>query len=193
MYVVCYVAVVLRRLPDNQVQPFGSSVYHMALPDSDIDATINLPSVAVDRHLSMQFFSKLAKHLQQSGFASSVEVVSRTRVPVLKFKDTLFGFKFDVSLDNYHGIQQTAYMGKRTKQLPQLRPLFVALKAFLVQNNLASARDGGINSLVLTSMVASFLEVCQAWDLPPVDATLTLHFRQIPSTKDLRRQRTSVI
>ena len=178
---------VLRRLPHIQVQPFGSSVYHMALPDSDIDATINLPSVAVDRHLSVQLFSKLARHLQQSGFASSVEVVSRTRVPVLKFKDTLFGFKFDVSLDNYHGIHQTAYMGVRTKQLPGLRPLFVALKAFLVQNNISTARDGGINSLMLISMVGSFLEVCHPWNAPLLSTRLSLHYLDKPKVPTISK------
>ena len=82
------------------------------------------------------------------------------KTPILSFQDREFGITFDVSCQgDHHGIDISQIMASLSRRRPVLKPLFFTVKALLAQHDLASVRTGGANSVILLSMVSSFLEV----------------------------------
>ena len=50
-------------------------------------------------------------------------------------------------------------MASLSRRRSVVKPLFFTAKALLAQHDLASVRTGGVDSVILLSMVSSFLEV----------------------------------
>jgi non-canonical poly(A) RNA polymerase PAPD5/7 len=64
------------------------------------------------------------------------QVISRARIPIVKFEHVASGLPFDVCFDQTSGPQGAALVRQLVADWPPLRPLVVVLKLFLQQRDL---------------------------------------------------------
>lgn len=139
--------------PSAEIAVFGSYAMGLYLPTSDIDAVlINSGCGNVVSGLKA-----IASALHRRQMAVNVEVISKAKVPIIKFEEAASGYKFDISFDVANGPQAAEAMKGYLAQLPSMRPLVIVLKIFLLQRNLNEVYHGGLGSYALLTAVAAFL------------------------------------
>ena len=139
---------------DATLKIFGSFATDLYLPTSDIDAVVLNSGL----ENPVDGLKALAKSLSRKKMGRNIVVLSRARVPIIKYDDAETGYKFDVSFDVPNGPQAAAYVCQLMASLPPMRPLVMILKVFLQQRELNEVFSGGIGSYALLVMVASFLQ-----------------------------------
>lgn len=137
-----------------QLQVFGSFATGLYLPTSDIDAVI-LHSGCRQVQDGLR---ALANALSRRGMAKNVQVISKARVPIIKFQEKESGFQFDISFDVANGPQAAQFLNKWLKEIPQVRPICLVVKFFLQQRELNEVYTGGIGSYALLTMIVAFLK-----------------------------------
>ena len=153
--------------PKAIVQPFGSFVTRLYLPNSDID-------IVILNVISSKALMSLAHALAESGMASSIEVIAQARIPIIKYADAETNIRIDFSFATTHtttngsstsssstssGIKAAEFINNCQNEYPNLRPLILFLKYFLYIRNLHETYTGGIGSYLLQLMILSFLQL----------------------------------
>jgi non-canonical poly(A) RNA polymerase PAPD5/7 len=140
--------------PSANVQVFGSFASGLYLPTSDVDVVI-LNSGCVDVALGLK---ALASALARQGLATNFQVISKARVPIVKFREIQSGYNFDVSFDIANGPEAASTIRSLMDRFSAMRPLTLVLKVFLQQRELNEVYSGGLGSYALSVMIASFLQ-----------------------------------
>ena len=140
--------------PSATLEVFGSFATDLYLPTSDIDAVI-LNSGCNNIQTALR---ALAKSLSRKKLAENIVILSKARVPIVKFEEMESGYKFDISFDVANGPQAAGYVSRLMDSLPPMRHLVLVLKVFLQQRDLNEVYSGGIGSYALLVMVAAFLQ-----------------------------------
>lgn len=149
--------------PNCQIHAFGSFAAGLYLPDADIDlvlvshdfATRGIPQVD-----SSQVLFKLADHLVREGLATrgSMEIITKAKVPLVKFKEELTGIRVDISFENLTGPTANAtFIGWRTAY-PAMPILVTVIKQFLLMRGLNEVVNGGIGGFSVTCLVTALLQ-----------------------------------
>ena len=89
---------------------------------------------------------------------SYLEVIEKTRVPLVKFQHEPTGIQVDVCFNQTTGPQAATLVHSYMRSLPPLRPLTFVLKSFLASRGLNQPYTGGIGSFMLQMMIVSFLQ-----------------------------------
>ena len=137
-----------------QLQVFGSFATGLYLPTSDIDAVI----LRSGCRQVQDGLRALANALSRRGMAKNVQVISKARVPIIKFQEKESGFQFDISFDVANGPQAAQFLNKWLQEIPQVRPICLVVKFFLQQRELNEVYTGGIGSYALLTMIVAFLK-----------------------------------
>lgn len=140
--------------PDARLEVFGSFATGLYLPTSDVDAVI-LDSGCTD---IPQGLKALATSMARRNIACNMQVISKARVPIVKFEESESGYNFDISFDVANGPEAAANVRGIMDRLPPMRPLVMVLKVFLHQRQLNEVYSGGVGSYALLVMVACFLQ-----------------------------------
>ena len=99
----------------------------------------------------------IAKALRKAQITSYLEVI-QARVPIIKLDHLRSGLGVDICVNNGTGVQAGELICSFKAQYPALEPLAVFLKVFLGQRSLNDTYTGGIGSVILVSMIISFLQ-----------------------------------
>jgi DNA polymerase sigma len=75
---------------------------------------------------------RVAERFARKGIASYVEVISSAKVPIIKMDHASSGISFDILLNNSSGLETGRLIRRYVKRFPQLRPLAITLKIYLV-------------------------------------------------------------
>ena len=137
------------------VEVFGSSATGLALPGSDIDVVVRGATGGGDAATRLR---ALAAALARSGVARDLQLISRARVPLVKYVDAASGLPVDVSFDEEGGPAAARRAVSALDSLPAARPLLSVLKAALAQRDLNEVYTGGLGSYALLVMVVAFLQ-----------------------------------
>jgi non-canonical poly(A) RNA polymerase PAPD5/7 len=137
---------------------FGSFATTLYLPTSDMDITIFLDSIEKKREIKKALV-KLADQLKDTKVASSVKVILKAKVPIVKMVDRVSGCTIDFTFNVINGVTVVPIIKKYIKIYPAVRPLVMVLKLFLKQRGLNEVFTGGISSFSLTLMVISLLQL----------------------------------
>ncbi|XP_031785013.1 non-canonical poly(A) RNA polymerase protein Trf4-1 isoform X1 [Nasonia vitripennis] len=140
--------------PDSKVEIFGSFRTGLYLPTSDIDLVVigmwtNLPLHTLERALIDQNIVE----------PSSVKVLDRASVPIVKLTDRETEIKVDISFNMNNGVKSAELIKTFKRQYPALEKLVMVLKQFLLQRDLNEVFTGGISSYSLILMTISFLQL----------------------------------
>lgn len=121
---------------------------------SDIDLVVigmwkNLPLRTLERALLDQNIAE----------PSSIKVLDKASVPIVKLTDKESEIKVDISFNMNNGVKSAELINSFKKQYPVLEKLVMVLKQFLLQRDLNEVFTGGISSYSLILMTINFLQV----------------------------------
>ncbi|GCB68436.1 terminal nucleotidyltransferase 4B [Scyliorhinus torazame] len=168
MEVVERIEKVIKELwPSADVQIFGSFSTGLYLPTSDIDLVVfgkweTLPLWTLEE--------ALRKHSVAD--QSSVKVLDKATVPIIKLTDSYTEVKVDISFNVRNGVKAALLIHEFIKKFPVLPYLVLVLKQFLLQRDLNEVFTGGIGSYSLFLMAVSFLQLHPREDVCSSDANL---------------------
>ncbi|KAK3086063.1 hypothetical protein FSP39_012901 [Pinctada imbricata] len=153
--------------PDARVEIFGSFKTGLYLPTSDIDL------VVFGDWDALPLFT-LEKALLDRGYAdrSTIKVLDKASVPIVKMVDQQTEVKVDISFNTKMSVESAALIQKFMEQYPTLQYLVLVLKQFLLQRDLNEVFTGGISSYSLIYMAISFLQVHERLDASDPNANL---------------------
>jgi non-canonical poly(A) RNA polymerase PAPD5/7 len=89
---------------------------------------------------------------------SYLEVITQTRVPLVKFTIAPYNLDIDICFNQPHGPESADLMHRFMESMPPLRPLTFCLKYFLSSREINKPFTGGIGSYLLQLMIVSFLQ-----------------------------------
>lgn len=140
--------------PDSKVEVFGSFRTGLYLPTSDIDLVVignwsNLPLRTLERALLDQNIAE----------PSSIKVLDKASVPIVKLTDKETEIKVDISFNMNSGVKSAELIKSFKRRFPVLDKLVMVLKQFLLQRDLNEVFTGGISSYSLILMTISFLQL----------------------------------
>lgn len=167
-------AVVRKLFPGMRIECFGSVETGLYLPTSDVDlvvipvdSSINEPDPLIAPPLR-----RLARALIKAGVAEgrSVQVISRARVPIIKFTDKLTGLPCDISFNVASGLDGARFLKQKLAQYPGMKPLLRFLKLFLHLRGLNEVFRGGLGSFSTACLLLSFLQIHPLLQLGYVEA-----------------------
>ncbi|KAL9975956.1 hypothetical protein ACROYT_G013180 [Oculina patagonica] len=152
--VIARVQEVIKRLwPTAEVEVYGSFRTGLYLPTSDIDIVVfgnweRLPLWTLEQALTA---NKIAE-------VSSVKVLDKASVPIIKLTDQKTNVKVDISFNVPAGLSAAEFVKDQIELFPCLPPLVLVLKQFLLTRELNEVFTGGISSYSLILMAISFLQ-----------------------------------
>ncbi|XP_034947287.1 terminal nucleotidyltransferase 4B-like isoform X2 [Chelonus insularis] len=140
--------------PDSKVEIFGSFRTGLYLPTSDIDLVVigrwsNLPLRTLESALLDQGIAE----------PSSIKVLDKASVPIVKLTDKETEIKVDISFNMNNGVKSAELIKEYKRRFPVLDKLVMVLKQFLLQRDLNEVFTGGISSYSLILMTVSFLQL----------------------------------
>ena len=109
---------------------------------------------------SFQTMNKLARYLQDKGIAdpSSVEIISKARVPLIKFVDRKTQLNVDMSFENNTGLVANQTFQTWKHDFPAMPVIVIVIKQFLMMRGLNEVVNGGLGGFSLTCLVTSLLQ-----------------------------------
>ncbi|KAG7202366.1 hypothetical protein KM043_018692 [Ampulex compressa] len=153
--------------PNSKVEVFGSFRTGLYLPTSDIDLVVigiwmNLPLRTLERALLDQNIAE----------PSSIKVLDKASVPIVKLTDKETEIKVDISFNMSNGVKSADLINSFKRRYPVLEKLVMVLKQFLLQRDLNEVFTGGISSYSLILMTISFLQLHPRQNAYSPDANL---------------------
>ena len=157
-------AAVKSYLPQCNIHCFGSFAAGLYLPNADMDLVIisdqfrnSGQKVACQTNSQMH---KFGRYLTESGTAKlgSVEVITRAKVPIIKFVDRITTIKVDVSFENETGLIANETFSAWKRQYPAMPILVTLIKQFLMMRGLNEVMNGGLGGFSVTCLVTSMLQ-----------------------------------
>ena len=146
------------------VRPFGSYAAGLYLPNADMDVVI----------LSGEFMStgrpqagqspkqmyKLAEHLKEANVATptSIEILPKTKVPLIKFLDPKTSLRVDMSFENLTGVTANQTFQEWKTKYPAMPVLVTVIKQFLLMRGMNEVHSGGLGGFTVTCLVTSLLQ-----------------------------------
>ncbi|KAI8619190.1 hypothetical protein BC830DRAFT_1165576 [Chytriomyces sp. MP71] len=170
-YVACkYSSLVSQRFPLAKVLAFGSSGTGLFLPWSDIDLIVVDPfnsrdavaSVPVPRQGSQSSkLSKLFSKINQSRECSSLQILKRARVPILKLCDKDSGISLDICYNVTGGLAAVEAVRAWVQRVEGLRELVLLVKLMLHGKDLAEVFTGGVGGYAIVVWCLAFIKIRQ--------------------------------
>ncbi|GFX46434.1 terminal nucleotidyltransferase 4A [Trichonephila clavipes] len=138
--------------PKAKVEVYGSFRTGLYLPTSDIDLV-----VIEKKDIS---FRALEQALMENNIAkaSSIKVLDKASVPIVKLTDAKTDIKIDISFNMNNGVKSANLIKDFMHMYPVLPKLVLVLKQFLLQRDLNEVFMGGISSYSLILLTISFLQ-----------------------------------
>ncbi|CAE7375508.1 Tent4a [Symbiodinium natans] len=97
-------------------------------------------------------------HLLSQGEISWLEIIETAKVPVVKVRSQSCGLRADVVFSQPDGMESSKFIRSQLKEYPQMKPLLLFLKYFLLQRGLHETYTGGMGSYLLCNVVLHFLQ-----------------------------------
>jgi len=162
-------AIIKGKWPEATVEVFGSFNTGLYLPTSDIDLVV---FGAHDMTSSPLFTVEQELKRADITTPTSLMVLDKTSVPIIKFTDKHTKVKVDISFNIKSGPLSAEKIKSYLKQYPILDKLALVIKQFVYQRNLSEVYTGGIGSYSLILLVVSFLQRHPRSEITANDANL---------------------
>eukprot|EP01130_Rhizamoeba_saxonica_P002001 TRINITY_DN11812_c0_g1_i1.p1 TRINITY_DN11812_c0_g1~~TRINITY_DN11812_c0_g1_i1.p1 ORF type:complete len:393 (-),score=62.35 TRINITY_DN11812_c0_g1_i1:106-1257(-) len=148
---------VAKIFPHATVKIYGSYETDLCIPYSDVDIVIFGATKDETERTSSLF--TLYNEIERSGMTSFIQIITHTKVPIIKFVDSKSGSRVDVTLDCESGAENTKMIKRYLAEYPLLRPITLVIKYYLAQRYLNETWSGGIGSYTLVIMIISYLQL----------------------------------
>ncbi|KAK4225122.1 putative Poly(A) RNA polymerase protein [Podospora fimiseda] len=149
---------------DADIYAFGSFPSGLYLPTGDMDLVLlsdkfrnrGVPMYATTSAL-FRFRDRLNQH--QIPYQGDVELITKARVPLVKYVDRKTGLKVDVSFENSSGLEAIKTFLEWKHRYPGMPALVTLIKHFLMMRGLNEPANGGIGGFSVICLVVSMLQM----------------------------------
>lgn len=141
---------------DAKAYVFGSYATNLYLPGSDIDIVVVSESGNYAQKSKLYQFSA---HLRTKKIAKNIKVISKAKVPIVKFVDNESKINIDVSFEKRNGIQAANKIKKWMSTTLGLRELVIIVKYFLRTRKLNNVHVGGLGGYATIILCYHFLRL----------------------------------
>lgn len=142
--------------PDCTAHVFGLSATDLYLPELDIDMVVVLRTGDYEERNRLY---QLSLKLRQLKLATKIEVIAKTKVPIIKFVDPKLGVHVDISFERVNGLHAAQNIRKWIKEMPGLREMVLIIKQFLSLRKLNNPHVGGLGGYATIIMAYHFLRM----------------------------------
>ncbi|KAI0839893.1 hypothetical protein F5Y06DRAFT_264950 [Hypoxylon sp. FL0890] len=156
--------IIQKKWKDAELYPFGSFMSGLYLPTADMD--IAICSESLTRNGSPKYDKKrhlwaLHAHLMYNRVPmnNQVEVISKAKVPLVKYTDGKTSLKVDISFEKMDGHRAIQTFLDWKKKYPAMPILVSIIKHFLLMRGLNEPVNGGIGGFSVICMVVSLLDL----------------------------------
>lgn len=104
-------------------------------------------------------FHSFAAMLTRSNIAQKMIVISKAKVPIIKFVDALTGLRVDISFDNGSGLVANETFQAWKLQYPAMPVIVVLIKQLLAMRDLNDVSTKGLGGFSVTCLVVSMLQL----------------------------------
>lgn len=143
---------------------FGSFAAGLYLPNADMDVVV-ISREFRDRGRqticqSGSSMHRLARYLQENNVVEpgSVEVISKAKVPLIKFIDRITSLRVDMSFENDTGLVANDTFQSWKQEYPAMPIIVTVIKQFLMMRGLNEVVNGGLGGFSVTCLVTSLLQ-----------------------------------
>ncbi|KAF2263803.1 hypothetical protein CC78DRAFT_544745 [Lojkania enalia] len=178
------------------VRCFGSFPAGLYLPTADMDMVYvshqhdngGAPMIDFEVHSQVnRTLRNAARKLESHRIATDVVVITRAKVPIIKFRDVTTGIKVDLSFENLSGVKAQQTFSKWKRDYPDMPYMVALVKQFLLMRGLNDVHTGGLGGFSIICLVVSLI---QLQPHPSDLGTLFLNFLNFYGNKfDLARKR----
>ena len=149
---------------DADIYPFGSFVASLYLPTADMDLVFASDGYLAGRpakYHEKKTLWKFHDFLISEGIpvTGSMEVISKAKVPLVKYVDKRTGLRIDISFENDTGLIANKTFKEWKTQFPAMPILVTVIKQFLAMRGLNEPVNGGIGGFSVTCLVTSLLQL----------------------------------
>ncbi|KAJ3756139.1 hypothetical protein EV360DRAFT_48491, partial [Lentinula raphanica] len=149
-----------------RVALFGSTLYGVSTPDSDLDMVILDPNRPTGKQtqklLTTTNSSNLAKNFQRAGFRRIV-AIPKAKVPIVKFYDPITNLNGDINPNERFGLYNSRMIKQYCNHQPLLRPMLAFIKSWAKPRGLnkPGISDGPptFSSYAFAVMTIAYLQV----------------------------------
>lgn len=169
-----------------KLHAFGSFMSGLYLPTGDMDLVLcseALLSGGNTLPVGLNQLKQFRNYLRSSRVAvhNHFEMISKARVPLVKYVDSTTGLKVDISFENPSGVIAIKTFKAWRDQYPVMPILVTIIKQFLLMRGLNEPVNGGIGGFSVICMVVSMLQMMpqiQSGDMVPERnlGSLLMHF-----------------
>lgn len=145
-----------REWRDAEVVPFGSWQTQLYLPMGDIDLVVSTPQL--NERNKTRLLQELARMMRVNQITKTVAVITKAKVPIIKFVTNDGNINVDISLNQENGVSAAKIMMHYLDAIPGARELILVLKSYLSQRSMNEVYTGGLGSYSAICMVLSFLQ-----------------------------------
>lgn len=152
------------RYNDGEIYSFGSFPAGLYLPTADMDLVMVSDNFNHNGRkvfaASNTFFWKFKAFLEQSDLVvkGSIDVISKARVPLVKYVDKITGLKVDISFENDTGLIANKTFQDWKVQYPAMPMIVTVIKHLLAMRGLNEPVNGGIGGFSVICLVVSLLQ-----------------------------------
>jgi non-canonical poly(A) RNA polymerase PAPD5/7 len=148
---------------DADILPFGSYPAGLYLPTADMDLVFVSRSYmdgSYGKYTNKSALFRFRDFLNREQIAApnSVEVISKAKVPLVKYIDYYTGLRVDVSFENDTGLIANKTFQQWKVAFPAMPVLVTVIKQFLAMRGLNEPVNGGIGGFTVTCLVVSLLQ-----------------------------------
>ena len=103
---------------------------------------------------------RLAYYLERFGIAEqgSMEIISKAKVPLVKFVDRATSLRVDMSFENDTGLIANDTFDSWKRTFPAMPIIVMVIKQFLMMRGLNEVVNGGLGGFSVTCLVTSLLQ-----------------------------------
>ncbi|XP_055339071.1 terminal nucleotidyltransferase 4A-like [Paramacrobiotus metropolitanus] len=153
--------IITAEYPGVKVEYFGSTLTGLLLPTSDIDVVAVVSGPGGPAAWLRGCYVAMQRH---NADVKCSELVTKTKVPLLKFVDVATGMNLDLSYASMHhynqpqGVANSSWIISAISRYPLLPKLVTVVKEYLRRRSLHEVYRGGVSSYVVTLMTISFFQ-----------------------------------
>ncbi|KAI3395027.1 hypothetical protein diail_1850 [Diaporthe ilicicola] len=169
-----------------KLHAFGSFMSGLYLPTGDMDLVLCSDAVlsgGSTMPVGLNQLKRFRDYLRSNRVAvrNDFEMISKARVPLVKYVDSNTGLKVDISFENPSGVIAIQTFKAWREQYPVMPILVTVIKQFLLMRGLNEPVNGGIGGFSVICMVVSMLQMMpqiQSGDMVPERhlGSLLMHF-----------------
>ena len=169
-----------------KLHAFGSFMSGLYLPTGDMDLVLCSDAVLSGGSIlpvGLNQLKQFRNYLRTNRVAvhNNFEMISKARVPLVKYVDSTTGLKVDISFENPSGVIAIQTFKAWREQYPAMPILVTVIKQFLLMRGLNEPVNGGIGGFSVICMVVSMLQMMpqiQSGDMVPERnlGSLLMHF-----------------